>query len=99
MKQMQVVYLLVYGALAGALIMRIWQRPQPQRPRTVVSAIQNFQPVLAPEPTIPSLPAPAKALTSRPKPVSPRFHAPVKANRKLALSRRPKPVLARTTRP
>jgi len=101
MKQMQVVCLLVYGALAGALIMRIWQRPQPQRPRTVVSvsAIQNFKPVIAPEPTIPSPPAPVKTVASRPKPVTPRPHASAKANRKLALSRRPKPVLARTTRP
>ena len=83
--------------------MRVWYKPQPQRPRTVVGQIQiALQPTTKPASeeqddasprTIPSPSVSAKTLASKFKPTTPLHRAPPKPVRQLALSRRPKPVL------
>src|SRR5262245_55695699 len=101
MKQMQIALLVLAGALGGAGVMRVWQRPQATEPppaspdcqAPTAAAASTAPPVSETEPAPPPA-EPPPSIVSAPeiKPEPPR-HPAVKATRKAAPRRTP-PIVA-----
>jgi len=77
MKALQIVLLMVAGAVGGAVVMRVWQRPEPAARQVVVARDPASVPPPAAEPLAADQPAPAPApVTSTEPPAHPsRFSA------------------------
>ncbi len=91
MKPLQIALLVVAGAVGGAIVMKVVQRPQPAAPAPV--AAQNPEPAPQPAPQVAEVPAPAPlaepALPPQAKP------SPIREKRAIA---KPKAVHHRETR-
>lgn len=66
MKPLQIALLVVAGAVGGAIVMKVVQRPQPVAPAPVVA--QNPVPAPQPAPQVAEVPAPVPVTQPEPKP-------------------------------
>ena len=95
MKPLQIVVLVVAGALGGAVVMRVWRNPRPSvsAPAPAVAQVETPAPALvpAPEPTVVEPPVVKHAAVTAPAPV--RSRKPVPVHRPRATPPRPAPVI------
>jgi len=101
MKPLQIALLVVAGALGGAVVMKVWQRPQPAPAPAPPVVAQVETPAPAPE-AVPA-PAPVEPTAVQPAPVKP---IPTPAKRVAPLRvphsqpmRRPEPVIVAKSEP